>query len=143
MTAKSNTFRNDWLKLIFNSVPISGLADNAAGGNTVLYAALHTADPGAAGTQNTSEVAYEGYARVAISRTTAGWTVTGNSVSPAAPVEFGEMLSGTAGTATHMTVGTAATGSGKVLYRGALTPTIPFSTGVIPRLRTTTTITEE
>lgn len=143
MSAKSNTFRNDWLKLIFNSAPITGLADNAAGGNTVLYAALHTADPGAAGTQNTSEVAYEGYSRVSISRTTAGWTVTANAVSPVTPVEFGEMLSGNAGTATYMTIGTAPAGTGKVLYRGALTPTIPFSTGVIPRLRTTTTITEE
>ena len=143
MAAKSNTFRNDLLKLIFNGTAISGLADNAAAPLTTLYLALHTSDPGDAGNQSTSEVAYTGYTRVAVVRTSGGWTVSGGSVSPTNPIEFGEMSGGTAGTATYATIGTDSTGSGKVLYRGALTPTIPFNVGVTPRLRTTTTITEE
>ena len=143
MAAKSNTFRNDLLKLIFNGTAISGLADNAAAPLTTLYLALHTSDPGDAGNQSTSEVTYTGYTRVAVVRTSGGWTVSGGSVSPTNPIEFGEMSGGTAGTATYATIGTDSTGSGKVLYRGALTPTIPFNVGVTPRLRTTTTITEE
>ena len=142
--SKSNTFENDLLKLIFNGTPISNLADNAATaplGN--LYVALHTADPGEAGDQSSSEVAYPGYARVAVARTSGGWTITGNSVSPTSAIEFGEMTGGTSGTATYATVGTAATGGGKVLYRGAMSPTISFSVGVIPRIRTTSTITED
>jgi hypothetical protein len=142
--SKSNTFENDLLKLIFNGTPIANIADNAASSPlTNLYLALHTADPGETGLQNTNEVAYTGYARIAVVRTTSGWTVTDNSVSPAAAIEFGEMTAGTPGTATHVTVGTASSGAGKVLYRGALTPTISYNVGVVPRLRTTSTITED
>lgn len=142
--SKSNTFENDLLKLIFNGTAIANLADNASSSPlTNLYLALHTADPGESGTQSTSEVVYTGYARIAVVRTTAGWVVTDNSVSPAAAIEFGEMTAGTPGTATHVTIGTASTGAGKVLYRGALTPTVAYNVGVVPRLRTTSTITED
>jgi len=142
--SKSDAFETDLLKLIFNGVAIANLADNAASGPlTKLYLALHTGDPGEAGNQSTSEVNYTGYARVAVDRTSSGWAVTGNSVSPVAPIEFGEMTAGTPGTATYASVGTAASGAGKILYRGALNPTIPYNIGVVPRLRTTSAITED
>lgn len=142
--SKSNTFENDLLRLIFNGTAIANLADNASSSPlTNLYLALHTADPGESGTQSTSEVAYTGYARIAVIRTTAGWIVTDNSVSPAAAIEFGEMTAGTPGTATYVTIGTASSGAGKVLYRGALTPAVAYNVGVVPRLRTTSTITED
>lgn len=142
--SKSNTFEEDLLKLIFNGTPIANLADNAASGPlTNLFIALHTADPGESGVQTSNEVGYTGYARVAVSRSGAGWTVTGNSVSPTTAIEFGEMTAGTPGTATHASIGTASTGGGKILYRGALSPSIAYALGVVPRLRTTSTITEE
>lgn len=142
--SKSNTFENDLLKLIFNGTAIPNLADNAASTPlTNLYLALHTADPGEAGNQSTSEVNYTGYARIAVSRTPAGWTVTDNSVSPTVAIEFGEMTGGTPGTASHITVGTASAGAGKVLYRGTLSPSVAYNIGVVPRLRTTSTITED
>lgn len=142
--SKSNTFENDLLKLIFNGTPIPNLANNAATAPlTNLYVALHTADPGEDGNQSTNEVAYTGYARVAVARTPSGWVVTGNSVSPAANIEFGEMTGGTPGIATHASIGTAATGPGKILYKGALTPTIAYNLGVVPRIKTTSTITED
>lgn len=142
--SKSNTFEEDLLKLIFNATPIANLADNAAASPlTALYIALHSADPGEAGVQTTNEIAYTGYARVAVVRNGTGWTITGNSVSPTAAVEFGEMTGGTPGTATHASIGTASTGGGKVLYKGALSPSVAFNTGVIPRIRTTSTITED
>lgn len=141
--SKSNTFENDILKLIFNATPIANLADNAAASPlTNLYVALHTADPGEAGDQTTSEISYTGYARVAVARTSGGWTITDNSVSPNANIEFGECTAGS-GTATWATIGTAASGAGKVLYRGALTPSIAVAAGVIPRIKTTSTITED
>lgn len=142
--SKSNTFENDLLKLIFNGTAIPNLADNAASTPlTNLYLALHTADPGETGNQSTSEVNYTGYARIAVSRTPAGWTVTDNSVSPTVAIEFGEMTGGTPGTASHITVGTASAGAGKVLYRGTLSPSVAYNIGVVPRLRTTSTITED
>lgn len=142
--SKSNTFEEDLLKLIFNGTPIANLADNAtAAPATNLYLALHTADPGESGVQSTSEVNYTGYARVPVARTSAGWVVTGNSVSPAAAIEFGEMTAGTPGIAVYASIGVAQAGTGKILYRGALTPAVNYTVGVVPRLRTTSTITEE
>jgi hypothetical protein len=140
--AKSDTFENDLLKLIFQATAIANMADNAASAPlSNLYVALHTADPGEAGTQSTSEVAYTGYARVTVVRSASGWTVTNNSVSPAADIVFPSCTGGSA-TATHFSVGTAASGTGKVLYKGAISPTINIANGTQPRLTTTTAITE-
>jgi hypothetical protein len=142
--SKSNTFETQLLQLIFNGTAITGLAqNNATSPITQLWLALHTADPGEDGVQTTSELAYTGYARIGVARTSGGWVVTGNSVSPAVSIEFGEMTAGSTGTATFATIGTAQTGTGQVLYRGALTPAISYAVGVIPRLKTTSTITEE
>jgi hypothetical protein len=142
--SKSNAFETDLLGLIFNGTPISSLADNAASTPlTNLYLALHTADPGEAGNQETSEISYTGYSRVAVARTSGGWTVTGNSVSPVAAIDFGEMTGGAGGTVTHASIGTASTGTGKILYSGALTPTIAVALGVLPRIKNTSTITED
>lgn len=141
--SKGNTFENDWLKLVFNATAIANMADNAAASPlTNLYVSLHTADPGEAGDQSTSETTYTGYARVAVARTTGGWTVTNNSVSPVANIDFGQCTAGTA-TITYFGVGTAASGTGKMLYKGTVTPSISVSSGVIPRLTTASTITED
>ena len=138
----SNQFEADILGLIFNATAISGLADNASASPlTNLYVALHTADPGEGGNQSTSEVNYIGYARVAVQRSGAGWTLAGQTISPTAVIEFGEMTAGTAGTAVYASVGTAASGAGKVIIRGALSPTIPFQVGTVPRIRANSTIT--
>jgi hypothetical protein len=141
--SKGNTFENDLLELIFNATPIANLADNAGTSPlTDLYLALHTGDPGEAGNQTTNECAYTGYARVAVARDGTGWTVTANSVSPTENVDFPEATGGTE-TATHVSIGTTSTGTGKILYFGAITPNISISTGVTPRIGTGTTITEE
>ena len=140
--SKGNTYETDILALIFNATPIADLADNdATAPATTLTVALHTADPGEAGTQLTSEIAYTGYARIAVARTTGGWTVTGNSVSPVANIDFGEMTGGAGGTVTHFSVGTGT--ANKLLYSGTVTPNIVVTSGVIPRLKTTSTVTED
>jgi hypothetical protein len=142
--SKGDTFENDWLRLVFNAVAIANVADNAATSPlTSLFLSLHTADPGEAGTQSTSEIAYTGYARVAVARTVGGWTVTGSSVSPAANIDFANMTGGAGGTATFAAVGVASTGATKILYKGALTPSISVVTGTTPRLTTASTITED
>lgn len=141
--SKGNTFENDFLKLIFNATAIANIADNAAASPlTSLYVSLHTADPGEAGDQTTNEVAYTSYARVAVARTSGGWTVTNNSVSPAAEISFPAATGGTA-TATHFAIGTAVSGVGKLLYKGAISPTIAISSGVTPKLSTASTVTED
>jgi hypothetical protein len=77
-----------------------------------------------------------------VARTSGGWTITANSVSPTANIDFSAATGGTE-TATHVSIGTDSTGTGKILYYGAITPNISISTGVTPRIGTGTTITED
>lgn len=142
--SKGNTFENDLLALIFNGTGIANLADNAGlSPLTNLYVALHTADPGEAGNQTTSEASYTDYARVAVARSGSGWTVTGNSVSPAANIDFPQWGGGSTTAITHFSIGTAASGTGKILYKGALASSITMGSGVTPGLSTATTVTED
>ena len=142
--SKGNTFENDLMLLIFNATAIANIADDAASSPlTNLQVSLHTGDPGETGDQTTSEIAYTGYARIAVARTSGGWTVTANSVSPVANIDFGQMTAGAGGTVTHFVVGAAGSGAGKILYSGTVTPNISVVNGVIPRLTTASAITED
>lgn len=147
MAGKGDTFENELLLLIFKATAIPNIADNAASAPlTNLYVSLHTgSDPGDNMSQTTQEISYTGYSRVAVARQAAagGWTVTGNQVAPAAAITFGNMTAGTGGIATYAAIGTAASGAGKVLYYGAISPTINVITGVTPSLITSSLITED
>ena len=141
--SKTNSAENSVLKLIFNATAWANIADNAAASPaTSLYVSLHTADPGEAGDQTTNEVAYTSYARVAVTRNSGGWTVTNNSVSPAATISFPAGTGGS-GTATHFGVGTASSGAGVLFYKGTVTPNIVCGNGVTPQLTTASAITED
>jgi hypothetical protein len=130
--SKGDTFENDLLKLIFNAVAIAGIADNAASSPlTNLYVALHTADPGESGSQTTNEIAYTSYARVAVARSSSGFTVSANAVTNAAAVSFPQCTGGS-GTATHFSVGTVASGAGKILYSGTLSASLAISNLITP-----------
>lgn len=146
--AKGIVFDNDLLKLIFQATNIANLADNTATSPlTNLYVALHTADPtvtagtGTLNTQNASEATYTGYARVAVARTSGGWTVTNNVVNPAATISFPAGTGGS-GTVTNWSIGVAASGATKLLYVGTVTPNIVTGNGVTPQLTTASTVTE-
>jgi hypothetical protein len=137
----TNSAENSIALLIFNATAWANIADNAASGPlTNLYVSFHTADPGEGGSQTTSETSYGSYARVAVARSGSGWTVTGNSVSPAANVDAPQCTSLTA-TLTHFGIGSASSGAGVLIGSGTLTPNISVSSGVTPRLSTSTTIT--
>jgi hypothetical protein len=132
----SNASETAFLEMLFKNTAwanvgdASGLQPSATAGS--LYVALHTADPGEAGTQATSEVSYTGYARIAVARSGAGWTVSGNQVSNAATVQFGECTAGSS-TATHFSVGVAGgTGATAILFSGQLTAPRAISEGITP-----------
>jgi hypothetical protein len=139
--SKSNTFETDLLTLIFNNTDAAligdatGLRGSSVAGS--LYVSLHTGDPGEAGTQTTSECAYTSYARVAVARTAGGWTISGNAVTNAALVQFPQ-CTGSSETATYFAIGTASSGTGKVLYRGALSASLAISSGIQPQFGATT-----
>ena len=140
---KSTSYSNSFLNLTFQGTAITGLANNATTSPlTSLYVSLHTANPGVGGSQTTSEAAYTGYARVAVVRTSSGWsTATAGSVNPVAAVNFPAATGGSE-TETYFAIGTAATGAGTVLYVGTVTPNIAVASGVQPQLTTATTISE-
>ncbi len=140
---KGNTFCNDLLKLIFNATAVANIADNAASSPlTNLYISLHTATPAASGSQTTNEAAYTSYARVAVARTTGGWTASSaQSTSPVAAITFPAATAGSE-TETFAGIGTASSAAGKLLYFGAISPTIVVSNGVTPQLTTGSSITE-
>ncbi len=144
--SKSNAWENALLQLLFNNSNAANIGDATGlrGSSTAgsLYVSLHTADPGEAGDQTTFETSYTSYARVAVARSALGWTVTNNSVSPAALISFPACTGGTA-TITHFGIGTASSGAGVLLYKGTVTPNISVASGVTPQLTTSSTITEE
>lgn len=147
--SKSDVFENDLLLLFFNNTAIANVGD-AVGvrGSLVagsLWWSLYTADPGEAGTAVTSETAYTGYARVSAARASGagGFTVTGNSVSPPANIDFAECTASPGAAITFFGIVNTASGAGKLLYSGSVSPTITMAVGVIPRIKTTSTITED
>jgi len=123
--SKGNTFENDVMKFVFQTTAFAWLP------LTNFYVSLHTADPGEAGSQTTSEATYGSYARQAVVRSAAGWTVTGNAATNAALIQFPTAASGTE-TITHVAVGTTDTGAGQIIYSGALTTPLAVSTNVRP-----------
>lgn len=135
--SKSNTWENDLLLLLFNNIDAAligdadGLQASAVAGN--LYISLHTDDPGEAGAQNTNETTYSDYARQAVVRSAAGWTVSGNSVVNAALIQF-PTCGAIGATLTHFGIGcSSGTGAGKLLYSGELSDSLAVSSGIQPQ----------
>ena len=141
--SKSNALETDLLELLFNATAIANVADNASASPiTSVFVSLHTSDPGEAGTQATNEATYTSYARIGVARTSGGWTITADSCSPVADIDFPEATGGSE-TITHFGAGTLTSGAGVLWYSGTVTPNIVVTTGVTPRLTTATAITED
>ncbi len=140
MAAIGNTFQADILKLITQAVAIANIADNTLTSPLAnLYVSLHTASPGASGNQTTNEAAYGSYARQPVVRTSSGWAITGQTISPVATITFPTAISGTE-TETFVGIGTLVSGTGKLLFFGPVSPNIAVTTGVTPQLTTASTI---
>lgn len=131
-----NTAETDLLELIFQAVTWNNIAENdSTSPATNFYVSLHTASPGETGSQTTSETTYGSYARQAVARTTAGWTVSGNTADNAGAITFPEATSGPS-TVTHWGIGLSLTGAGTLLAYGTVdTPTsgLVVNTGVQPQ----------
>lgn len=138
----SDAMENAVLLITYNATTWANYAINATSSpQTDIANSLHTADPGDAGTMSTSEAAYTDYARVDVVRSAVGWTVTANSVSPAAAIEF--PVSGASGTTiTHWATGKTGGGAAAILVSGTVTPNIAIgSAGITPTLSTASAIT--
>jgi hypothetical protein len=134
----SNSFETDLLELIFNNTAIANIGDASglqpAGTAGSLYVSLHTGDPGEAGNQGTSETVYTNYARVAVARTGGAWSVSGNTVSNVALVQFPQ-CGATGATITYVGVGVSGTAgdTGQLLFSGQLSASLTVANLIQPQ----------
>lgn len=131
----TNAAETDLLELLFTNIDWPNIGDAGGLQNSVaagsFYVSLHTADPGETGNQATNEANYGSYARQAVARSGAGWTVSGNNCSNAAAITFPECTSGS-NTITHFGIGTDSSGAGNLILSGALTASLAVSAGITP-----------
>jgi hypothetical protein len=131
----TNTLENSLLSLLFENVNAANIGDATGlrGSTTagVFYISVHTASPGEAGSQNTSESAYTSYARVSVARSTAGWTVASGTADNDAAITFPQCTGGTS-TLTDFGIGSDSSGTGNLFMFGSLTASLAVSNLVTP-----------
>ena len=131
----SNSGETGFLNLIFQNTNFANIGDatglrgSTTAGN--FYISLHTSDPGEAGSQTTNETAYTNYVRVAVTRDSSGWTVSNPTASNTSAITFAQ-CGATGATITHFGIGTASSGTGVLLFSGALTASLAVSNLVTP-----------
>jgi hypothetical protein len=132
-----NDFETKLLTLLFNNTGIANIGDatglpgSSGAGSSQL--SLHTSalsDTTADLTVN--EVAYTGYARPTQARSSAGWTVSGDTASNAALIQFGEMSAGGPDTVVHLGLGFLATGD-VIRLHADLNADLVINNGVNPQ----------
>jgi hypothetical protein len=133
--SKSNASENALLQLFFNNVDFATVGDAAGLQNSAtagsFYISLHTGDPGEAGDQTTNEATYTNYARVAVARSAAGWTVSGSTATNFAQISFPQ-CGVTGNTITYVGIGTEISGAGVLMYSGALNSSLAVALNITP-----------
>ena len=123
--SKSNATEHDVLAAFLKGMSPSWMA------NPNVYISLHTADPGEAGNQSTSETSYTNYARQALTRSS-GWTDGGSTFTNASLIQFPQC--GAAGaTITHVSIGELSSGAGQIFYSGALNSPLTVANLIQPQ----------
>jgi hypothetical protein len=134
----TNAFESGLLTLIFNNSNYANVGDATGlrGSSTAgsFYVSLHTGDPGETGSQTTSEAGYTSYARVAVARSSGGFTISGTAPTQAAntaAVTF-PACTGSSSTCTYFGIGSDSTGTGNLYLSGALGSSLAVSSGITP-----------
>jgi len=121
--SKSNTSENAVVDCVLRGVDPSFRA------NANRYIALHTADPGEAGTAITSEATFGAYARVAVVASSGFTAASGGSSSNTGQIQWAECTSGS-NLITHLSIVDTASGAGTIIYSGSLTASRTISSGI-------------
>jgi hypothetical protein len=137
-SGKGNTAESDLLKLLFQNTAwanvgnAGGLQPSGAAGS--FFISLHTAALTGASTQTSSEAAYTSYARVAVARSSGGWTVTGSAPTTSENAAAVTFPAATGGSETEQAaaIGRDTSGAGEIIYWGALTSNLAVSNGITP-----------
>jgi hypothetical protein len=140
MAQLGNASETNLLKLFFQNVAwanvgnAGGLQPSTVAGS--IFVALHTATPGAGGTQSTNEATYGNYARVGVARSSGGWTVTGSSPATAenaAAVTFAQSsATNTPETESFFSTGLLTSGAGDLAWFGGLNANLIVNNLITP-----------
>jgi len=133
----TNLFEDDLLDLIFTNVAApnvgdaGGLLPSATAGNW--HISLHTGNAisDTSTLQTDNEAAYTGYARQAVVRSVAGWTVATGTATNDAAITFPISTSGPE-TETDVGLGFAAAGAGVLQIFSTLDADLVVNNGVTP-----------
>jgi len=133
----TNLFEDDLLDLIFTNVAApnvgdaSGLQPSAGAGSW--HISLHTGNAisDTSTLQTDSESAYTGYARQAVARSVAGWTVASGTVTNDAAITFPISTTGPE-TETDVGLGFALSGAGVLQIFSTLDADLVVNNGVTP-----------
>lgn len=137
MTGATDLFEDDLLDLIFTNVAAPNVGD--AGGLQPSVAAnnfhisLHTGNAitDASTLQTDNEAAFGAYARQAVARSTAGWTVASGNVDNDAAITFPTSTTGPE-TETDVGIGFAAAGAGVLQIFSTLLADLIVNIGITP-----------
>lgn len=132
-----NSFETDLLELLFNNTTLANIGDSTglvgstvAGSTQLSLTTVALSDTDTLLTAN--EVAYTGYARPTQARSGSGWTVSGNTASNAALIQFGEMTAGGPDTVVHCGLGFLSTGNALNLHAD-LNANLVINNGINPQ----------
>ncbi len=138
MAGFTNLAETDWLDHFLTNTTFpnvgdaAGLLASAAPGSFDVALNVLDAITDASTVLTDNEVAYTGYVRDTILRTTGGWTVTGDTASNDALMQFCEMTAGGPDTITDVSMGFA---SGSIMHVwGQVTIDLVVNNGVNPQL---------
>ena len=144
--SKVDGFEYNFLRGVLNGTAITNVG--ATAGTTSVWAGLHTADPGDAGS-TAAEGGYATYTRVAVGRSSTGFAITSGtsnaaaSGSPVAAITFPQNTATSTGTFTHFSLNPSSASTGPdAFYTGTISPSINYSQNVTPSLTTGSSITE-
>ncbi|MCK5495059.1 MAG: hypothetical protein KAI80_01505 [Hyphomicrobiaceae bacterium] len=137
MTGATDLFEDDNLDHLFTNTTLpnvgdaAGLLPSAAPGS--FHISLHTGDAitDASTLQTDSEAAYTGYARQAVARSVAGWTVASGNVDNDAAITFPTSTSGPE-TETDVGIGFALAGAGVLQIWSQLLADLIVNNGITP-----------
>lgn len=137
MSSMTNAFETSLGAHIFQNADVAnvgdaaGLQNSATAGTTQL--ALSTSALTDADTLLTAtEVAYTGYARPTQARSAGGWSSSGDTISNAALIQFGEMTAGGPDTVVHLGCGLLGSGNQLDLHQD-LAADLVINNGVNPQ----------
>ena len=134
------------LALILQGKPITELGKSSGGTLQNLWMAAHTADPTGLGQDAYELTSTSGYTRVAATRSTNGWVVSGHdpaAASPSTTIPFPWLTDNVTHTITFFSIGSSSSGPGQIFYSGAILPPAVLRLNNALQLSMQTSITEE